>query len=511
MNNHSNPETGIRHPMANLRWYGLIGGPVLALLVALSVPAQITGISGDALMLGTPAKVTAGLACWMAVWWLTEAISIYATALLPLAVLPLTGAQSITEAANAYAHPLIFLFLGGFILALALEHWRLHRRFALFILRIVGTQPRRLVAGFMIASASMSMWITNTATTIVMLPIALSVLALQPDSPWKPRFAMCLLLGVAYSASIGGIGTIVGTTPNMFAVSFLQNELQTSISFAQWMVIGVPLVILFVPIVWWLMTHLLLPLPNTVEQAPATAEDRTPEHAGYGLDTTPEPWTRGAALTLIIFTATALAWMARPLLAKLPLFTHLTDAGIAIISALLLFVIPENIREKRFLMDWETALKVPWGVLIILGGGLCLAGAIRANGIAELLAMQLTAMGQVPPLVMTLVVVSLIMFLTELTSNVATTTALIPIVAAIATALDMEPLKLVIPATMAASCAFMLPVATPPNAIVFGSGLITIPAMAKVGFWLNLTGILIVSMLCFFALDLATPMLGLSP
>ena len=192
---------------------------------------------------------------------------------------------------------------------------------------------------------------------------------------------------------------------------------------------------------------------------------------------------------------------------KIPIFAHLTDAGIAIISALLLFVIPVNIREKRFLMDWATAIKVPWGVLIILGGGLCLAGAIRENGVAELLALQITAMGQMPPLVMTLVVVSLMMFLTELTSNVATTTALIPIIAAIAMALGMDPLKLVIPATMAASCAFMLPVATPPNAIVFGSGMITIPAMARVGFWLNLTGILIVSTLCYFALDIVLPMI----
>ena len=494
--------------MANLRWFGLLGGPVLALLVALTVPEQVIGIGGDVLVLGIAAKVTAGLACWMAVWWLTEAISIYATALLPLAVLPLTGAQSIADAANAYAHPLIFLFLGGFILALALEHWHLHKRFALFILRIVGTQPRRLVAGFMIASASMSMWITNTATTIVMLPIALSVLALQPDSPWKSRFAMCLLLGVAYSASIGGIGTIVGTTPNMFAVSFIENELGTTISFAQWMVVGVPLVLLFVPVMWWLMTYLLLPLPTSLSAQTDTTDNESLVHTRPTLDTHPEPWTRGAVLTLAIFTATALAWMTRPLLAKLPLFTHLDDAGIAIISALLLFVIPENIKEKRFLMDWETALKVPWGVLIILGGGLCLAGAIGENGIAELLALQLTAMGQVPPLMMTLVVVTLIIFLTELTSNVATTTALIPIVAAIAIALDMEPLKLVIPATMAASCAFMLPVATPPNAIVFGSGLITIPAMAKVGFWLNLSGILIITMLSYFALDLALPVLG---
>lgn len=479
-----------------MRWYGLPAGPLLALLVAVIVPESITTIDGSALLLGIPGKVTAGLAVWMATWWLTEAISIYATALLPLAVLPLTGAQSINAAAQAYAHPLMFLFLGGFILALALERWHLHKRFALFILRIVGTQPRRLVGGFMIASATMSMWITNTATTIVMLPIALSVIAMQPETAWKHRFAMCLLLGVAYSASIGGIGTIVGTTPNMFAVSFIENELGRVIGFTQWMIIGVPLVIVFVPLVWWLMTHVLLPLPSNQDSD------------AIDLDVSPEPWGLGAVLTLIIFATTALAWMGRPLLIKIPLLAHLSDTGIAIIAALALFVIPENIREKRFLMDWETALKVPWGVLLILGGGLCLAGAIQQNGVAQLLALQITAVGQVPPLVMTLLVVTLIMFLTELTSNVATTTALIPVVAATAIALNIEPLKLIIPATMAASCAFMLPVATPPNAIVFGSGMITIPAMARVGFWLNLTGILIVSLICYFLLDLALPLIN---
>lgn len=487
--------TATPQPASRLRWYGLVGGPILALVAALSVPAEIVTTTGQALALGYPGKVTAGLAVWMACWWLTEAISIYATALLPLAILPLSGAQSVDRVAEAYAHPLIFLFLGGFIVALALERWHLHKRFALFILRLVGTEPRRLVAGFMIAAATMSMWITNTATTIVMLPIALSVLAMQPETPWKPRFAMCLLLGVAYAASIGGIGTIVGTTPNMFAVSFLENELALSISFAHWMLIGVPLVLLFVPIVWWMMTRLLLPLPASAGKDSAD------------LDVSPDPWDRGAVITLVIFVLTAAAWMGRPLLVKIPAFAHLTDAGVAIISALLLFIIPENIRERRFLMDWETAIKVPWGVLIILGGGLCLAGAISQNGVAELLALQLTAIGQVPPLAMTMLVVTLMIFLTELTSNLATTTALIPIIAAIASALGMDPLKLIIPATLAASCAFMLPVATPPNAIVFGSGLISIPAMARTGFWLNVAGILTVSLLCYFALDLALPLL----
>jgi len=363
---------------SNIRWYGLVGGPLLALLMLVIVPEQTIQPNGDTLVLGMAGKVTAGLAIWMAVWWLTEAISIYATALLPLAVLPLTGAQSIKASAGAYAHPLIFLFLGGFILALALERWHLHKRFALFVLRLVGTSPRRLVGGFMISAAIMSMWITNTATTIVMLPIALSVIAMESDdSPHKQRFAICLLLGIAYAASIGGIGTIVGTTPNMFAVSFIENELGQTISFAEWMLIGVPLVVVFIPITWLLLTRFIFRLP-------ATSAD-----SDFKLDTTAEPWNRGSVLTLIIFALTAFGWMARPLLVKLPALTHLSDAGIAIGAALLLFAIPENIKEKRFLIDWETAVKVPWGVLLILGGGLCLAGSIRANGVAELLAIQL--------------------------------------------------------------------------------------------------------------------------
>lgn len=479
----------------NIRWYGLIAGPLLALLMGFMVPEQITLANGEVLVLGMKSKVTAGLAIWMATWWLSEAISIYATALLPLAVLPLTGAQSVQDSATAYAHPLIFLFLGGFIVALALERWHLHKRFALAVLRIVGTSPRRLVGGFMISAAVMSMWITNTATTIVMLPIALSVIAMESDdAPHKQGFAACLLLGIAYAASIGGIGTIVGTTPNMFTVSFIENELGQTISFAEWMMIGVPLVVVFTPITWLLLTRVIFPLPAD-------------SSSNYNLDTAPEPWTRGAVLTLIIFALTAFCWMARPLLAKLPLFAHLSDAGIAIIAALLLFAIPENIKEKRFLIDWETAIRVPWGVLLILGGGLCLAGAISANGVAELLAIQLTAIGDVPPLVMTLLIVTLMIFLTELTSNVATTTALIPIVAAIATALGIEPLKLIIPATMAASCAFMLPVATPPNAIVFGSGMLRIPTMARAGIWINLAGIITVTVVCHFMLDFALPRL----
>jgi solute carrier family 13 (sodium-dependent dicarboxylate transporter), member 2/3/5 len=470
------------------RQLALLAGPLLAILVYSLIPERAAGLNGEEIVLGTAGRATAGMAVWMALWWLTEATSIYATALLPLALMPLTGASSIKETASAYAHPLIFLFLGGFILALALERWHLHRRFAIRVLKLIGTKPATLVGGFMFVSATLSMWITNTATTLVMLPILLSIISLlDKDSPHRKNFSLCLLLGVAYAASIGGIGTIIGTVPNMFTVSFIQNELGMDISFAKWMTIGLPIVVLFVPLVWWLLTRWIYPPGDE-------AIDRS------FLDETPEPWTMGAKLTLTIFLLTAACWICRPLLMKWPPLAGLSDTGIAIIAALLLFSIPVNLKQREFLMDWDTALKVPWGVLLLFGGGLALAGAIRANGVGELLANQLSMFQGVPPLVMTLMVVSLIIFLTELTSNTATTTALIPIFAVMAEGLGINPLAIILPATIAASCAFMLPVATPPNAIVFSSNLIRIPEMAKAGFWLNLTGILLISLLTQLAL-----------
>ncbi len=463
------------------RLLSLIGGPLLAALVFWLLPNHAPGLNNSEVVLGVPGRLTAGLALWMALWWLTEAVSIYATALLPLALLPLSGASDINATSQAYAHPLIFLFMGGFILALALEKWHLHRRFALAVLRLVGTKPVTLVGGFMFVSASLSMWITNTATTLVMLPILLSIIQLlDKDAPNRENFSLCLLLGVAYAASIGGIGTIVGTVPNMFTVSFIQRELGIEISFVRWMTIGIPVVVLFVPLAWWLLTRWIYP-PG--EEAIDNQFLHEPS----------EPWTLGAKLTLTIFLLTAACWIGRPLLIKLPLLGGISDTGIAIIAALLLFTLPVNLKKREFLIDWETALKLPWGILLLFGGGLALAGAIRSTGVGELLAVQLAGASDVPPLVLTLLVVALIIFLTELTSNTATTTALVPIFAVMAEGLGIDPLPIIIPATIAASCAFMLPVATPPNAIVFGSNLIRIPQMARAGFWLNITGILLIS------------------
>ncbi len=477
------PTSRLHQGIHHFRQLALLIGPLLAILVYSLLPESAAGLNGEEIILGTAGRATAGLAIWMAVWWLTEATSIYATALLPLALMPLLGMSTIKETASAYAHPLIFLFLGGFILALALEKWHLHRRFAVTVLKLIGTKPATLVGGFMFIAATLSMWITNTATTLVMLPILLSIIGLlDKNSANKKNFSLCLLLGVAYAASIGGIGTIIGTVPNMFTVSFIQNELGTDISFAKWMTIGLPIVIVFIPLVWWLLTHWIYP----------PGDDEVGQEF---LDEKPEPWSIGAKLTLAIFLLTAACWICRPLLMKRPPLANLSDTGIAIIAALLLFSIPVNLKQRKFLMDWDTALRVPWGVLLLFGGGLALAGAIRANGVGELLASQLSSLHGVPPLLMTMMVVSFIIFLTELTSNTATTTALIPIFAVMAEGLGINPLSIILPATIAASCAFMLPVATPPNAIVFSSNLIRVPEMARAGFWLNLTGILVISLL----------------
>ena len=474
----------------NFRWFTLLGGPLLGVFVYFIVPVSFTGLDGDFIEIGHAGKLTAGLACWMATWWLGESIPIYATALLPLAVLPLGGARTMKEAALGYAHPLIFLFVGGFMLALALERWNLHKRFALSVLRLIGTSPRQIVAGFMFVCAIMSMWITNTATTLVMLPIALSVIAIyESEFPGKSNLSLCLLLGIAYSSSIGGTGTIVGTVPNIFTASFLQSELDINISFLQWMKFGVPFVVIFVPLVWLLLTRFIYPLDD------AAISDEV-------LDTRPEPWTAGARLTLGVFILTAACWMFRPLLVKLAPLQYLTDSGIAIIAALLLFVIPSSIDKKEFLIDWETAVRIPWGIIILLGGGISLAMAISGNGVSELLASYLSGMGTVHPLLMSVAVVTFIIFLTELTSNTATTTALVPMFAAMAVGLNIAPVSIILPATIAASCAFMLPVATPPNAIIFGSGKLHIPQMAKAGIWINLTGIVVITILSYFLIDL---------
>ncbi|MDH3297022.1 MAG: DASS family sodium-coupled anion symporter [Gemmatimonadota bacterium] len=445
------------------------------------------------------ARATAGVGVWMAAWWLTEAISIYATALLPLALLPLTGARTVLEAASPYGHPLIFLFMGGFLLALTMQRWGFDRRVALSTLRFAGARPRHIVAGFMAVTAGLSMWVSNTATAVMMLPIAISVIHVAEAGPDQrdrpiPSFAVCLLLGIAYAASIGGVGTLIGTPPNLFLASFIESHLGQEISFVRWMAVGVPFVALFLPITWWLLTHVLHPLD---EQPLAGVEDRVADaHAALGR------WSRGERITASVFLATAVAWLLRPVLVTLEIgdarpLAGLSDTGIAIAAALVLFATPVDWRRGVYALDWPTAVRLPWGILVLFGGGLSLAGAIEHTGLGAFLGTQVGGLAGIPPLVLTAFVAGLVIFLTELTSNTATTATFLPILAGLAPALGVEVLVLIVPAAIAASCAFMLPVATPPNAVVFGSERITLPQMARAGVWLNLIGIVLITLLTY--------------
>lgn len=481
-------------------WGGLVAGPVLAGLAYLALPTTYAGVAGDLISFGSSGRATAALAVWMAVWWMTEAIPVYATALLPLALFPTLGIATIDAAAAPYAHELIFLFMGGFVLALAMERWGLHRRIAFSVLSVVGDRASRMVGGFMFASAALSMWVSNTATAVMMLPIALSVVRLAGDDE-DGRFRVALLLGVAYGCSIGGIGTLIGTPPNLFLASYARSELGVEISFVRWMAFGVPLVACFLPAAWWLLTRVLYPLGDRRIQGGREGVRHALAELG--------PLGRGERITMFVFAITAVSWVARPLLVGLPWapFAGLTDTGIAIVAALSLFCIPVDARQRVFAMDWETAVRLPWGVLVLFGGGLSLAAAIRHNGVGDFIGSQFANFGTLPTFVLVVAIVTLVVFLTELTSNTATTATLVPILAGLASGLGTAPMLLIVPAAVAASCAFMLPVATPPNAIVFGSGYISMFEMNRAGLLLNIVGIALITALTY---ALAIPALGIS-
>ncbi len=489
---------------------GLAGGPLLALAVYVFLPAQLSG-AGETDLLSHGGRATAAVAVWMATWWMTEAIPLYATALLPLALFPLFGVASMHEAAAPYAHELIFLFMGGFMIALSMQRWRLDRRIALMALQRAGSSPSRIVGTFMLITAGLSMWVSNTATAVMMLPIAIGVIELvdhstdgKTDRKTESSFAVCLLLGIAYSASIGGVGTLIGTPPNLFLASYAEANLGIKIDFLRWMAVGLPLVAILLPLTWLLLTRVLYPTRLMSLQGGAQYLTRALRDLG--------PASRGEKVTATIFGITAMAWVTRPWLDQIEILgshplSGLTDPGIAICAALALFVIPAERRPWVATMDWETANRLPWGLLVLFGGGLSLASAIRANGLGEYLGRSVESFSNVPSLIVILGVVSLMIFLTEITSNTATAATLIPILAGLAPGLGIEPLLVIVPAAIAASCAFMLPVATPPNAVVFGSGLVPLPAMVRAGIWLNLIGVVVITGLCY---ALVLPMLGMS-
>ncbi len=484
---------------AKPKTFVLVLGPVLAVVVYFLLPTSYSGTDGQLIELSSYARYVASIGVWMALWWMTEAVPVYITAMLPLTLFPLAGTVPIKQVAVSYGHPLVFLFLGGFLVALAIERWGLHRRIALLTLSTVGSRPRRIVAAFMGISAGLSMWVTNTATTIMLLPVALSVVSLLPESDDQDKqqnFTLCLLLGIAYAASIGGIGTIIGTAPNLFVVSFLEDETGKTIGFARWMLIGVPLVLAFVPMAWWVLTRWVYPLQR-----------RDIEGAGDLLQSARRAlphMTVPELRTSVVFACTAAAWITRPLLNRLTLgdwqpLAGLTDTGIALMGGLVLFLVPAGGGQHERLMDWDTALKLPWGLLLLFGGGLGLAAGLDGSGFSAFLGAQASVLQGLPSWLIVLLVVSIVIFMTELTSNFATTATLVPVLYAVSVGLGIRPELIIVPAAVAASCAFMLPVATPPNAIVFGSGKVSVPQMARAGFMLNLVAIVLVTAIIYSA------------
>jgi solute carrier family 13 (sodium-dependent dicarboxylate transporter), member 2/3/5 len=501
------------------RWAQVVGlplGPALAVVVYALVPDEIADQAGLVLELGHAGRATAGLAAWMAIWWMTEAVHVSATALLPVTLLPLLDVRSIDEAAAPYANPLIFLFLGGFLLALGMQRWGLERRIALVALRLVGTEPRRVVGAFMVLTAVFSMWVSNTATVAMMLPIALSVIdaavpggraVLLGHEPAPGRnFGRSLLLGIAASASIGGVGTLIGTPPNLFLASYARDELGIEISFASWLLIGIPMVVVLLPVAWVLLTRVMFP-PDVERERLARFSSGEDPAARTG-PMQPAEW-----LVMAVFCLAVAAWVTRPLLEDVSIggalpFAGLSDPGIALVAGLSLFVIPLDRRGTRAL-DWETARQLPWGILLLFGGGLSLAAAIDRTGVSDYLGLQVEGL-DLPPVVLIAIVGAGVVFLTEMTSNTATAAALIPVVSAVAPGLGLHPLALAIPVAIGASLAFMLPVATPPNAIVFGSGLVAMPDLMRMGLRLNIASIVVLTVVTPLV---ALPVLGvdLSP
>lgn len=470
----------------SLRRWGRIAGPLAAVLLYAWIPDTLPDPAGGELVLGRAGRITGAVVAWMAIWWMTECISIFVTALLPALVLPLTGIQELPETTALYAHPLIFLAMGGFVLALALERWELHRRFAVFILGAVGTGPRRLVGGFMIVSASLSMWISNTAAAVIMLPIALSIIAAHDSGArHHRRFRLCLLLGTAYACSIGGMGTLIGTGTNVFLASYSATELGRPISFAAWMAFAAPLVLVLLPLAWWVLTRIVYRLPASAEM-----------ERGVGLPAS-GAWSRGEVRTFAVFCLAVAGWVGQPLFAGMPLLRHLSDPGVALLAVFALFLTPDGTRSGGRLMDWQTAAKLPWGVLLLLGGGLVLADAIDRHGVGAAIAVSSASLEGTPPLLLVLAAATLMSLLTELTSNLASTATLVPVLAAMATGLGVDPLVLIVPTVLAASSAFMLPVATPPNTIIFGSGMLRIPEMVRSGIWINTLAVVLIALVAY--------------
>jgi sodium-dependent dicarboxylate transporter 2/3/5 len=455
---------------------------------------------GTAFGLPVPAWRVLAIAALMLIWWISEAVPIPVTALLPMVLLPALQIYKMDEAAAPYASPIVFLFMGGFMLALAMEKWNLHRRIALNIVRITGTNANGIILGFMIATAFLSMWISNTATTVMMLPIGVSVIDLLRDgrekdivsSPGNRAFAVSLMIGIAYAANIGGTATIVGTPPNVVFAGFIERTYDIQISFATWITFAFPFALVLLMITYVLLTRFIF--RNGLGTFAGAQQLIRTQLKELGTITLAEK------RTLVVFVCTALAWIFRTQintflgLTKGDGLLELTDPMIAIFATVALFIFPVNWKDEQFLLDWSDTQRLPWGILLLFGGGLSLADALNAVGLIDLIGAQFSD-ANVTGFWIILGLTAVSLFLTEIMSNVALVTVFLPVVGAVALGMDISPLLLCIPVTLAASCAFMLPMSTPPNAIVFASGHLRIADMVKAGLWLNLIAIALITAL----------------
>ena len=464
---------------------GLLLGPLVFAVMLLSPTPE--GMSPEG-------QSAAAVTLLMAILWITEAIPIPATALIPIALFPLLGIMPTAKVTTAYGNHLIYLFMGGFLIAMAIERWHLHKRIALHTIRIVGMTPDRVLLGFMLATAFLSCWISNTATAMLMVTIGMAVLRqLTVDGPdnegaqlQPSNFGIALMLGIAYSASIGGVATLIGTPPNAILAGVVEKQLGYRISFAEWMTFAAPLSIIMLFITWWFLTRVAF------RQTMAGSLQGGREVIRQQLDQL-GPMSTQEKRVLMIFMLVVVLWLTRGFYSEIPALSLVTDSSVAILGALLLFVVPADLKKGQFLLDWQTAVRIPWDIIVLFGGGFALASGFAESGLTEWLGQQLNLLHGAGLVILVFVLVLLVIFMTEVTSNTATASLLLPITAGFAIAAEQPPLALMASAALAASFAFMLPVATPPNAIVFASRQVSIPQMAKVGFWLNLIGAVMIT------------------
>ena len=465
---------------------GLFSGPLSFILIIVFFHPDGLTPEANAILAST---------VWMAIWWITEAIPISVTALLPIILFPLSGGLELSETTASFGHKYVFLYLGGFIIAIAKQKWNLHKRISLNIISFIGTDVVKIILGFMVATAFLSMWISNTATAVMMLPIAMAIVDQLKDNPntienENKIFGKALMLGIAYSASIGGISTLIGTPPNLILAGVVEETFGYEITFSTWFKFGFPISLILLFLCWKYLTGIAFKF----EQKSFPGGQKEIKNQLQKLDQI----TYEEKLVALIFTMTAIAWVSRDFILKL-IVPVIDDTIIVMISALIIFLLPNKNRNRR-LINWEEASKLPWGILLLFGGGMALASGFKESGLALWIGTQMTLLDGINLFLLVFILIASVNFLTEITSNLATTAMLLPILYPMAMTIDVHPFILMVSAAVAASCAFMLPVATPPNAVVFGSGYLRIPDMVRIGIWMNILSIVLLSVFVYYIL-----------